>query len=139
MESKFKLNEKAKVINNTCCHKFMVGDVVTIIQIVPSTYCESGYYYIAKNSSGDMWSLDFYDLEKIDFITNFEKFKLLSVEQLAQINVKSHMYNAGYLVMCDFITTDGNLFSDKWEAIEYEKEWLRSKVNEEDGIFNFDY
>lgn len=139
MESKFKLNEKVKVVNNTCCHKFMIGDTVTIVQTMPSVYCDGGYYYKAKDLSGNVWSLDCYDLEKIKPLTNFEKLKLLSIEQLSQLNVRSHFYNAGYQVMCDFITTDGNLFSEKWEAIEYEKEWLRSEVNEDDEIFNFNY
>lgn len=139
MASKFKLNEKARVINNTCCHKFMVGSIVIIVQIIPSSYCEGGYYYKAKDSFGNIWSLDCHDLEKFKSITNFEKFKSLSIKQLAQVNVKSHLYNAGYLVMCDFITTDGMLFSDKQEAIAYEEKWLESEVNGEEEVFNFNY
>lgn len=72
-------------------------------------------------------------------MTNLNKIKTLTVKELAQLNIKSHIYNVGYQVMCDFITTDGNVFGSKPEAVQYELEWLQSEVNEEDGIFNFNY
>jgi len=53
------------------------------------------------------------------------------MRQLAKINVKGHLYSCGYRPQMDFITSDGNLFSDREEAIKYESEWLNSEVDKE--------
>ncbi len=64
-------------------------------------------------------------------MTNYEKFQTLTMRQLAKINVKGHLYSCGYRPQMDFITSDGNLFSDREEAIKYESEWLNSEVDKE--------
>ena len=64
-------------------------------------------------------------------MTNFEKIKSLSLEEMAELNVQAFIYNSGYHVKVDYNTTDGNIFGTRDEAKEYEKSWLQQNVDED--------
>lgn len=64
-------------------------------------------------------------------MTNYEKIRTLSINQLARLNVKGYLYSCGYRPQMDFITSDGNILSDKEEAIEYEINWLNNELDKE--------
>lgn len=67
-------------------------------------------------------------------MTNYEKLKSLTVEEMAHLNVKSFMYMRGYMPDVEFHTTDCSIFDTREEAIEHEKKWLLGEVDE--NIFN---
>lgn len=67
-------------------------------------------------------------------MTNYEKIKSLTVEEMACINVKQHIYMSGYRPVVDFYTTDQTIFDTREEAEEYEGKWLLGEVDED--IFN---
>lgn len=64
-------------------------------------------------------------------MTNYEKLKLLTVEEMACLNVKQHVYMSGYRPCVDFYTTDQNIFNTREEAEEYERKWLLGEVDED--------
>ena len=61
-------------------------------------------------------------------MTNYEKIKTLTLDQMAELNVKvvSDYYSKMY---CD--TTDGNRFDTRDQAESYERSWLQQ---EEDSM-----
>lgn len=64
-------------------------------------------------------------------MTNYEKIKSLTVEEMACINVKQHIYMSDYRPVVDFYTTDQTIFDTREEAEEYERKWLLSEVDED--------
>jgi len=65
-------------------------------------------------------------------MTNFEKIKTLTKNELSKLNVKGYCYMCGYRTQMDFITTDGRLFDTREEAEDYELKWLDKK--EDDSV-----
>lgn len=61
-------------------------------------------------------------------MTNYERLKSMSIEEMARQNIKPVMVNIGYQLHTIFITSDGYQSEDKYEAFEQELEWLKSEV-----------
>ena len=57
-------------------------------------------------------------------MTNFERIKGMSVEELARQNVRFSEYDYYYL------TSDGKIHYEESEAIKHEVEWLESEAEE---------
>lgn len=57
-------------------------------------------------------------------MTNFERIKGMSVEDLARQNVRFSEYDYYYL------TSDGKMHYEESEAIKHEVEWLESEAEE---------
>lgn len=64
-------------------------------------------------------------------MTNYEKLKSLTVEEMAKLNVKSFTYMNGYRAVVEFHTTDQNIFDTREEAEKYERKWLLNEVDED--------
>lgn len=64
-------------------------------------------------------------------MTNYEKLKSLTVEEMAKLNVKAFNYMSGYRAVVDFYTTDQHIFDTREEAEEYERKWLLGEVDED--------
>lgn len=64
-------------------------------------------------------------------MTNYEKIKSLTVEEMACLNVKQNVHMYGYRPCIDFYTTDQNIFDTREEAEEYERKWLLGEVGED--------
>lgn len=64
-------------------------------------------------------------------MTNYEKIKSLTVEEMAKFNVKPFCYMNGYRASVDFYTTDQHIFNTREEAEEYELKWLLDKLDDE--------
>ena len=60
-------------------------------------------------------------------MTNFERIKNMTVDEMTENNVKGLMIPNGYRVDRIFICTDGFQTYDKDEAIQYEINWLNSE------------
>lgn len=64
-------------------------------------------------------------------MTNLEKIKSLTVEEMAHLNVRAFSYMSGYRAITDFYTTDQSIFPTREEAEEYEIKWLNGEVDTE--------
>lgn len=64
-------------------------------------------------------------------MTNLEKIKSLTVEEMAHLNVRAFSYMNGYRVATDFYTTDQSVFPTREEAEEYEIKWLNGDLDTE--------
>ena len=67
-------------------------------------------------------------------MTNFEKIKSLTIDEMALINVNSRTYNSyshtiGFHEVTDYETTDGNLFDTREQAESYERSWLQQELD----------
>lgn len=62
-------------------------------------------------------------------MTNFEKIKNLTIEEMASLNVKSFTYNSGYNVSTDYHTSDGSIYETRDQAELYERSWLQREVD----------
>lgn len=63
-------------------------------------------------------------------MTNYEKFQMLSINQLARINVKPYVDSSDERRRM-YRTTDNTILLDRKEAEKYEREWLEKPVNED--------
>lgn len=61
-------------------------------------------------------------------MTNLDKIKSLTVEEMVHLNVRAFTYMSGYKAVTDFYTTDQTVFDTREEAEEYEKKWLNGEV-----------
>lgn len=64
-------------------------------------------------------------------MTNYEKIKGMSVEELAELGVYSFTYMSGYRADTLFRGHNGIDYSTKEEAVRAEKEWLESECDVE--------
>ena len=64
-------------------------------------------------------------------MTNLQKIKSLTVEEMAHFNVRAFTYMNGYRAVTDFYTTDQTIFYTREEAEAYEIKWLNGEVNTE--------
>lgn len=64
-------------------------------------------------------------------MTNLDKIKSLTVEEMAHLNVRAFTYMNGYRATTDFYTTDQTIFDTREEAEEYEIKWLNGEVDTE--------
>lgn len=62
-------------------------------------------------------------------MTNFEKIKSLTLEEMASLNVKPFTYNSGYNVTTDYHTTDGSIHETREQAESYERAWLQQGID----------
>lgn len=64
-------------------------------------------------------------------MTNLEKIKSLTVEEIAHLNVRAFTYMNGYRADTDFYTTDQTVFNTRKEAEEHEIKWLNGETDTE--------
>lgn len=62
-------------------------------------------------------------------MTNFEKIKNLTIEEMASLNVKSFTFNSGHNVSTDYHTSDGSIYETRDQAESYERSWLQQEVD----------
>lgn len=61
-------------------------------------------------------------------MTNLEKIRKMTVDELVKQNVRPFTYMNGYKTDTEFHTSDNSIFDTRDEAEEYEHKWLNSEA-----------
>ena len=62
-------------------------------------------------------------------MSNFEKIKSLTIEQMAKLNVRCVQYDMDFETYTEYVTSDGSEFDTRELAEEYELNWLNQEVD----------
>ena len=61
-------------------------------------------------------------------MTNLEKIRKMTIDELVKHNVKSFTYMNGYKPDTEFHTSNNSIFDTRDEAEEYEHKWLNNEA-----------